>query len=339
MRIRTPFLALGGAAAAAMLAACTGGSAISPAPTTAQDVGPSKHGPTDRMIVGPRHHLAGFYSCPRQGSIEYVSDMELSAIYVYVGIFAGQAPCGELTSGIYAPIDLFVDPSTHDLYVANSGDENVLVFHKGQTASYNSYKDPSSQQVLSVAIAKDGTVIATNHQSNIGQENGSISTWHPGPNGGTFVGNFPMTNDDRGGGFALKRGYVYYSDLDATLVAGTIWKVSCPAGVCGHEKMIPGITFVNEAFSMIFPDATELLVADPNGPDLDTFELPNPQPSKSQLSPPIGEGIALDNLHHHLFDVTSDNSAAEYSYPGMALIGTVPGFPRGELFGIAVDPN
>src|ERR1022692_3180814 len=141
-----------------MLVACSGDSAVGPRPVAPQGVGPSITGQQDvlNMIAAPRHHLASFYSCPRHGSIEYVSDINNGAVYVYVGKFAGQSPCGQITSGLYEPLGLFVDSSTHDLYVANTFGENVVVFHRGQSTPYNSYSDPTGQQVFDVRLAKDG---------------------------------------------------------------------------------------------------------------------------------------------------------------------------------------
>src|SRR5450631_2334170 len=74
--------------------------------------------------------IASYYSCPATGAIKYMSDFRTQTINVYAGKFAGQPPCGQITSGINGPQGLYVKTSTHDLYVANSEGFNVLVFHR-----------------------------------------------------------------------------------------------------------------------------------------------------------------------------------------------------------------
>jgi hypothetical protein len=49
-------------------------------------------------------------------------------------------------------------------------------------------------------------------------------------------------------------------------------------------------------------------------------------------------GMAIDKSNQHVFVTDSKaNDAAEYIYPGGALVGTVPGDVGGNISGIAVD--
>src|SRR4029077_16366935 len=57
-----------------------------------------------------------YYSCPASGPIKYVSDYNNNVINIYAGKFAGQAPCGVLTSHVSGPWGMFVQYGTHDLY-------------------------------------------------------------------------------------------------------------------------------------------------------------------------------------------------------------------------------
>ena len=343
MRILTPFQALGAVALAATLAACSGNTTVSPSPVARQAVGRGVTGQHDSLNIttAPRRHLASYYSCPRHGSIEYVSDYSNDVVYVYVGKFAGQAPCGQITSGLYRPAGLYVDTSTHDLYATSYVNGNILVFHRGQTTPYNLYTDPSGQLVRDIGLAKDGTVIASNVESFTALEKGSISTWLPGPNGGTFVGNFPMTNDQTGGNLALKRdGTVFYNDT-ASNGQPQLWKVSCPAGACGAERQVTGVSIVSYG-GMVFDNTGDLLLSESGNCSVDTFELPNTQPSKFGLSC-YPSGIALDAIHNHFFDAVYDTStlssyAQEYSYPSMTLIGSTAEVYKSDSLGIAVDP-
>jgi hypothetical protein len=288
---------------------------------------------------GTGHHTLSHFSCPETGAIVYVSDFNNNLVDVYYGRFAGQAPCSQITSGINFPTGLYVNPRTHDLYVATSKGHDVLVFHRGQTTAYNIYADPTRRQkVIDVTLASDGTVIASNVNRAGGPEMGSISTWIGGPHGGKFVGNFPMTNDAEGGFItAQKNGTVYYNDIDRTTGAGALWRMSCPAGVCGAQTRVAGVSF-------LFPGGlgsngtNDLLAVDQTGHSLATYELPNPVPKTIPLDGyPIA--MAIDLLSHRLFITDADNNdAAEYLYPSGVLVGTVPGNPGGFLDGVAVDP-
>ena len=341
MRILTPLQAFSASAAITLLVACSGGSTIAPKPVSPQGDAHSQVGrvPAALNALGflkvnaiTARHFKSFYACPTTGSIKYVSDFTLDIINVYTGKFAGQAPCGQITSGLSYPRFLFVLPSTHDLYVANAVGRNILVFHRGQTAPYNVYTDPTGQYPWDVTVAKDGTVIASN-------DTGSISTWIGGPNGGTFVGNFPMTNS-AGGLYVTvqKSGKVYFTDIDATTLQGLLWSMSCPAGACGPQTQVAGVSFQLPG-DMGSDDTEDLLVNDSDAGKAETFELPNPVPS---TFPVVGTpyGLAINPLDHHWFVTDpTNNNAAEYKYPGGRLIGTVPGNPSGQALGIAVDPG
>jgi len=345
---RTTWIQVPSAAAAlAMLASCSGGSSVAPNRASPQD---GAHLPSGRVqgafspfgllnINGDGHQLKSFYACPATGSLKYVSDYHNNVIEVYAGEFAGQAPCGQITSGISNPEGLFVKTATHDLYVANDSAHDIVVFHRGQLAAYNTYTDPTGQLTIDVTVANDGTVIASNVVQVNGGELGSISTWRGGPNGGTFVGNFAMTNDINGAFITVtKNGTVYFDDVyDPSKDYGAVWSLSCPAGACDAQTQVAGL-------SLMFPgglasDATgDLLVNDSNAATADTFELPNPMPRTFRLAgKPLG--MAINERDHHWFVADINNQdAAEYLYPSGKLVGTVPCCAGGLAFGIAVDP-
>lgn len=280
------------------------------------------------------------YSCPATGTIVYVSDNADDVVNVYSGRFSGQQPCGQIGAGhLRLPAGIFVDAATHDLYVANSFDFSVTVFHRGQKKPYNTFTDPSGQVVQDVTVAGDGTIIASNVKQYGGPEQGSLSTWSAGPNGGTFVGNFPMTNAAQGGFLTLKKnGTVYFNDVDAVSGAGALWKVACPAGVCGTQTRVKGVTFTSPS-GMTFDATGDLLADDPVAGTADTFELPNPSPKTFPLLAGAGVGMAIDDRDKHWFAADPvNNDAAEYLYPSGALAGVVPGNQGGWPIGIAIDP-
>jgi hypothetical protein len=321
--------------ALALLAGCSGTGTSANAPKAAS---PSAH---SQFFFDPsrdRQPFVGYDSCPATGSIEYAADFSYGVINVYAGTFAGQKPCGRITSSsLLNPSGLFVDIATHDLYVANTSGFNILVFHRGQTTPYDTYVDPTFQYPIDVKLASDGTLIASNLGQRNGDEAGSLSTWIEGPNGGTFVGNFPMTNDEQGGFIAVrKNGTVYYNDIDLTTLQGALWSLSCPHGACGTQTQVAGVSFPDPA-GMAIDSTGDLLVTDTSGLGK-TFELPNPHPKTFPL---LGHpyGTALSESGRHLF--TGDWSGPkveEYAYPSGKLIGTVSGEHGGRLLGVAVDP-
>jgi hypothetical protein len=292
-----------------------------------------------RVNTHTGYGIRSHYLCPAKGYIKYMSDYNNNVINVYTGKFAGQTPCGQITSGVLGPQGMYVKTATHDLYVANTDANNILVFHRGQTTAYNTYADPTIQYPVDVSMAKDGTVIASNIYQPSGGENGSLSTWIGGPNGGTFVGNFPMTNDIEGLFITVQKdGIVYYNDLDVDTTQGVLWSLKCPAGACGVQTQVSGVRF-------LFPggmgsDATDdLLANDQSIVTADTFELPNWTPATFPLTGDPA-GMAVNHLDHHWFIADAiNNDAGEYAYPSGQLIGTVPGNPSGLPIGIAVDPG
>jgi DNA-binding beta-propeller fold protein YncE len=284
-------------------------------------------------------HQRSSYACPPTGPIKYVSDSAnfSGVIDAYVGKFAGQAPCGQITSELGDPIGLYVDTTTHDLYVANFGGQDVLVFHRGQTTPYNTYTDPTGQDIWDVTVAKDGTVIASNIFQTHGIEAGSISTWIGGPHGGKFVGNFPMLNS-RAGGFITvdKNDTVYFDEIESKPHTGGLWHVSCPAGACGTQTHVAGVTLLNPG-GLAFDAEGDLLAMEQETETVDTFELPNPKPKTLHVAG--GPGFAINELDHHLFVAANPNAdAVEYLYPSGKLVGSVPCGTPCDPLGVAIDP-
>jgi hypothetical protein len=182
MRMLRPVQVFSAAAAMALLAACSNGSAIAPKLSSPQSIAYSSTGRVPSLL-GPgglldtAHHFENFYACPVKGAIEYLDDSINGVIDVYAGPFAGQAPCAQFGHDVHQdPQGIFVDPATHDLYVTNPFYSMVTVFHRGQTGPYNSYIDPGNQVVEDVAVAKDGTVITSNGDNSRETEFGSLST-------------------------------------------------------------------------------------------------------------------------------------------------------------------
>jgi len=221
MRIPTPLQALSAAAALALLAGCSSGSAIAPAmnSTTQGHVHAMGHGSSVLNPVGmlklSQHavipnHRASFDSCPATGPIEYVSDASNGAVDIFAGknFTAGETPCGLIT-GLSEPQGLAV--WNHELYVANTTGFDILRYPRGATSPDLTYVDSScgGEYPADVAVGTDGTVIATDIISN-SCSGGQLSTW---TGGGTFVGNFPNANGANDYFLTVqKNGTVYFDD-------------------------------------------------------------------------------------------------------------------------------
>ena len=342
MRICIPIRALSAASAFALLCGCSGGSAIAPRPSTQQTHSwliriPAGLSPIGMLKVNMNtgRHFTTFDSCPATGAIEYISDYNNSVINIYNGKFAGQGPCGQLVDALLNPENLFVKGSTHDLYVANSGSGDILVFHRGATTHYMTYTDPTGVVPEDVTVARDGTVIASNIYSPFANENGSISTWH---SDGTFVGNFPMVNDLLGESVTVqKNGTVYFNDVDKTSGAGLLWTGKCPAGACG--------TFTSTGATSSFPgglrsaDNEDVVQVDQNANTVSTYEsFPTAMLTCTLLGAIDADGDDIDKSQHHLFFADAlNNVAGEVRYPTCAPVGGVPFNTGGLPAGAAVD--
>jgi hypothetical protein len=263
-----------------------------------------------------------------------MSDFGNSVINVYAGKFAGQTRCGRLAgSGIAQPEGLFVYTATHDLYVANTGGFDILVFHRGAATPYATFTDSSGQYPVDVTRATDGTIIASNSYAQNILENGSISTW----NNGNFVGNFPMVNDIFGGFVTVqKNGTLYFNDVDLT-GAGVLWTGSCPLGVCGAFTSTGATTVVPGGLRSA--DQEDVLQIDQAvGGSLITYET-FPTGTSCAIGAGAPDGLDLNWAQHHVFYADAVNNAGgEMKYPACTLIGTVTGNAGGLPIGIAVDP-
>jgi hypothetical protein len=327
---------MGAATAIMLLSACSGGSTIAPRPA-AQDI---THHRSGAFILPAilRHNLKSYNSCPATGPIEYVGDGNSGYITVFAGKFHSQTGCGLIVPNVFDVTGLYVDRKTHDLYVAKGEGGNVIVYHRGQATPYNTYVDPTVEQFVDdVTLLNDGTLVAINRFS-YGSELGSISSWKLGPNGGTFVGNFPITSGGLGSFItAAVNGNVYF---DASELYNTdLWMVACPSGACGTQTRVPGVLGVE---GLAFDSNGDLVADDAaigtsNVLTADTFELPNPLPTFFAIANPGGLGIAFDETDRHLF-VAQVGFAGEYTYPGGQLVGEVTaGSFSGDLAGIAFD--
>src|ERR1700687_4633487 len=111
MTINSSVRAMTALISAGVLAACSGGPGLTTTPAQIHNFWGVANTP------GPR--FASRLACPAKGPIVYVSDPDNNAITVY----RHNSRCGLIGfgSGLNSPVNMYVQQSTHDLYVANWG--------------------------------------------------------------------------------------------------------------------------------------------------------------------------------------------------------------------------
>ena len=119
---RSPAWTTAGVVAAVLLALSGGGSQVAYAHLNAADL--------SRPFTKPLGAGA---------QLVYVSDGRNNLIDIFD---RNGRQVGEITTGLNAPAGLFVDAS-HNLWVANGGANNVLVFPRGSTAPTQTLTDPN----------------------------------------------------------------------------------------------------------------------------------------------------------------------------------------------------
>ena len=348
MRILISIQALCAALALALLVACSTGSTIAPKPSAPQSHIRSQMSRIPialspigllKVHLGAGRRFRSFDHCPTTGDIEYISDFTNNVINIYSGKFVGQSPCGQLSGhGITLPQGVFVRHHSHDLYVANTGGLNVLVFHRGANTPYKTLADPSGQYPADVTVASDGTVIASNLYDQLGSENGSISTW---TGNGTFVGNFPMVDDILGAFVTVqKNGTLYFNDVDLASGAGLLWTGACPLGACGTFTSTGATTvYPGGLRSADFEDVVQIDQQASLGGALITYEH-FPNGNSCALGGGEPDGMDINRSQHDVFYADAINDVGvEVRYPSCKPVGTVPGNLGGLLVGVALDPN
>ncbi len=340
MSSRLELFVLGTLAAACVSGCAAAGTAAAPSPG-------SPVSPLMPARTQAHKGFISFYKCPDHGALKYVADYNNGNVNIFTGPFAGQAPCGRIGSGLSLPWGLYVDRATHDLYVANVGRHNIVVFHRGARTPYATYVDPTGQDPTDVVLTSDGTVVANNFTDEALTEGPSLSTWHASSSGGGFVGNFPLA----GGGIgqfitAAPDGTIYFDKFNQGLShghvgssIGSLWSVSCPSGACGAQTRIgPRFSLVGPG-GLAFGTDGDLRIGEGGVASVDTVELPNFPPRRlSAMGYPTA--IAVNEFDHHVFVADGEfNQAEEYDYPSGKLVGIVAGNPGGGTFGIAVDPD
>jgi hypothetical protein len=346
MRIPTPLYAFGAAAAIAALAGCSGGtSAVNPiagtqsghqvSPMSMSHV-PSLMSPAKLALIHPSTvQPKGWMSKDVGGSglaLLYVSQFYTSDIQVYRQTGTGQSPVGTIVNGVINPQGMTVT-ANGDLYVANTGANNILVFKKGHLNPYRTLSD-SGQYPVDVAVDTDGTVYA----SNIFDTNaiaGSVSVYAPGANSPTA--NYAVPNNLKVLFDALNDSstlYVNYIDLNTGL--GAMVKFYPGSGTAHSTAVTTGFPG-----GLQFDNTQDLLGLDQLGPYAGIYELPAGSPSftfASDNGDPLGVALVRNERHVYVSDAVF-GVVHEYTYPGGVEVNTISSGlgSSSPPFGVAAD--
>lgn len=331
-------------AALTMVAGCSGGGSSSIAPTPGS-VGQSG---VDRQLgrsfsvlpaklqsrINSNHitHFVSHNSCPATGMIIYMSDFVNNVINIYD---SSLTQCGQI-AGLSNPQGMGVHNG--NLYVANTGGENILAFHRGASTPYLTATDPSGQFPVDVKVAPDGIIIASNIFSpNTGI--GSISTF---TRKGVFVGNFPRADLFESYFITIFHNGTVYEDGFDNYHVGALFSLSCPAGNCGADTEL-GTPFSSPG-GLTENKSNDLVATDQAGDVAYTFELPKIFPT-SFFYENGGINVTIDTTMTRPFMAFAAdalmNELVCYKYkqdgtsPGSC--GIAAGSAGGQATGVAID--
>jgi hypothetical protein len=347
MRIPTPLQALGAAAAIAALAGCSGGaSAVNPiagsqsghqvSPMSMSRV-PSVMNPAKFALIHPSTVQPKGWMSKDVGSgdaLVYASQFFSSDIQIYRQTGTGQSPVGTIVNGVINPQGM-TTTANGDLYVANTGANDVLVFHKGHLNAYRTLADPN-QFPVDVAVDSDGTVYASNI-FDVNAIAGSVSVYAPGANSPTSTLTVPNNSkvlfDALNDSSTL---YVNYIDLNTG--AGAMVKFYPGSGTAHSTNVTTGFPG-----GLQFDNTQDLLGLDQLGPFAGIYELPSGTPSftfASDNGDPLGVALVRNERQVYVADAAF-GVVHQYSYPGGVENNTIStGLGSSSPpFGVAADPG
>ena len=98
----------------------------------------------------------------QSSNVLYIGVFGSNAINIYSQKGKNQAPIGQITNSLSEPLGLYVTKNG-DLYAANYGSDNVVVFHKGKLSPYATLT--VGALVSDITVDPKGTVYAVEYDS------------------------------------------------------------------------------------------------------------------------------------------------------------------------------
>ena len=334
-------LALAAVASAAVLGGCSaGGSAAAPSagsalPSLAQSS-------AQKPDIASALDLKKSWISPaaKSTSLLYVSDGEESLVLIYPATEHNKFPIGQL-SGFDIAAGLAVDNSGN-LYVADVVNELVKVFHRGETAPFetlNVHGYPYGEAVdnsgnVYVAVAQTGSV------------QGFVGIYPPGATEPTST----LSDPSRGFspvGVALDSQNNVFVTYDGSINTPPGGVDEFKAGTTTPIKVVsvpkgPGWPTIDQSANLVVPDGIKVRVYPPGSKKASlTFGAGT---KNAPTSVALNQAGDLIYVGENGANPPVVNSVKVYTYPGAQLVNTIKrGLPSGNpidgVIGVAVDPR
>jgi hypothetical protein len=227
--------------------------------------------PTAQPPANAAHSYRVNPAARKESRLIFSSSSSNSTIYYYVkGTGPNNPIAGSLSGSFSNPEGIGID--THgDIYVANTGAKNVLVYAAGSSSPTGTLADPGEFPV-DVTIGPDGTVYVANVFGPIGAS-GDVVLYSPGSSEPT------ETLHDKCFlhviGVALDKHNNLFASCDSTPGSGHGAVVEFKAG---STKGIQTHIALGNAGGLGFDDVGHLLAIDGSGPSLNVYDVGNSRP-------------------------------------------------------------
>lgn len=344
MRIPAPLFAVGAAAAIVISGCSMHGSSV--APTSGSGLQsvithPDYKIPTTNVVtpklftdlLSSKQNVTPDTGCGT-GALLYVSQYYTSDVQIYKQAGKSQSPCSEITTNMLNPQGIFVVAKTGDVWVANTGDSNVVELKKGSTKIIKTLSD-SGEYPVDVCVDTNGNVYASNIITTAGGA-GSVTEWIKGTGKGKTLA---IANNTKVLFCALDNKHnLYVNYISSSTGAGAMVEF---VGGKGTAK----VTKVTSEFpgAMQFDKTQDLNANDQEAFTTCNYELPNPK-GKCFTVPGVSDllGLRFTPTNAHVYEGdAAGGSVYEFSYPGWKLLDTISAGlgSSSPPFGVAVDPG
>jgi hypothetical protein len=344
MRIPAPLIAVGAAAAIVVAGCSMHGSSVSPSMGTGMQsviAHPDYQLPHQSFsltvksvtaLLGTHQYVSPDAGCGT-GALLYVSQFDTNAIQIYKQSGKSQAPCATITASIVNPQGMNTN-KTNEVYVANTGANDVLVFKKGGKTAVKTLAD-AGEYPVDVCVGSTGNIYATNIFATNGNP-GSVTEWVGGKGTGKTL---TVPNNSKVLFCALdNKNNLYVNYISTTTGAGAMVEFVGGKGTAKTTKVTT--TFPG---AMQFDNTQDLVGNDQSAFMTCTYELPNPK-GKCHTYSGIGDLLGL-SLNHASKDIyvgdAVGGSVYEYTYTGYKLVDTIStGLGSSSPpYGVTADPG
>jgi hypothetical protein len=290
----------------------------------------SASSPVTTASAGAVHPLR-----PKESRLIYSSSFGASSVDFYLkGTGPNNPVAGTLSGSFDNPLGMATDKNG-DLYVANSGDENVLVYAAGSTSPTATLDDPSKFPA-DVAIGSDGTVYVANGFGPIGAS-GNVAIYAPGSTSPT--GTLSDAHFTHVSGVALdKHGNLFVSCNAGQVNSGTVIEFKA-----GSTKGIATRILLGFAGGVGFDRNGHLLAIDEEVPSLNVYNPGDRKPLEQLTLPGTSEyfSFSADSRLLYVADFgLGEIDVFRYRPSALTLVNKITNgiVPSNDNLGIATTP-